>query len=326
MENSLLRIFPVALLAAAASLVSCSSEPAPKSAQSIDQQVQIASDQFLEYWNAGDADSLSKLFAEDSVRVISTAQLPSTGRTAIKAAFMSGMKEFRTSDAIKLVSQTKNVQELEGNIVLADGTFTIDEEGDIQLSGMAGYKKLHGKWATVYRKTDSGLEILMESAHVAKDALPTPIDYSSIEREQVPAAQDYGNAAEYADATQNLTDTYSAGMKNNNGAMIASIFTEDGIQLVSSSSEANRGRAAIEQAMTVNLPEEGYAGTTLVATTLRQRKVSDSLVIGNGLWQVVQEDGTVLEFGQWGNLMQVQEDGSLMLLMESAGGFTVMPK
>ena len=35
------------------------------------------------------------------------------------------------------------------------------------------------------------------------------------------------------------------------------------------------------------------------------------------------DDGAVLELGQWGNLMQIQADGSLKLILESTGALHV---
>ncbi|MCH2101710.1 MAG: SgcJ/EcaC family oxidoreductase [Planctomycetes bacterium] len=273
------------------------------------------SDEFVENWNAGNAEGIANLFAEDSVRVVSTQQLPLVGREAIQAAMQQGMEAFRTSSSTELISNIDGVREFDGSIVLADGTFV--------LNGEDGNATIAGKWSTVYRKTEEGdLEIVMESAHVQRDSLAEPIDYASIERMAIPAAIDLGEGAESTEGMQAIINQYTAGVKQNNASMIAGTFTEDGIQLVGSASKAHRGRAAIEAAQSTDLEAEGFAGVTLTATILRQRKLSDSIIAANGVWQAATEDGTIMEFGQWGNLMQIQGDGSLLMLLESAGGFT----
>jgi uncharacterized protein (TIGR02246 family) len=286
---------------------SCTAELPPVS---LEQQVLDLSDQFLAHWNAGDAEALASLFSVDAVRVVSTHQLPSVGRESIQAAFQKGMEDFRSSDEVQLTSEVASVQDLGDGFLLADGTF--------QLKGADGAQLLAGKWGTLYQEDESGLKIVMESAHAAKDALPAPIDYSAIERAEVPAAISSG---ENVDAMQSIIDRYTGGIKATDASMIAGTFAESGIQLVSSAPQTYRGRAAIEAATKENLEAGGYAGAELTATILNQRKISEKLVIANGIWHVSMEGGLV-EFGQWGNLMEIQEDGSLLMLMESAGVFT----
>jgi uncharacterized protein (TIGR02246 family) len=304
----------VAFIATLAFPTSCSSEPVDEQ-PALKSQVQAMSDRFLELWNEGDADGLSKLFAEDGVRVISGDQLPSAGHDAIKDSFVRGMEKHRSSSETKLVSEIANAVDLGGDIVLAEGSFTLNDKEDAKLLG--------GKWGCVYRKTKGGLQILMESAHVAEDTLSEPIDYSKIKREKPSGEVDNGNAAEYLGAMNQIIETYGDGIKAGDAAMIASTFTEDGVQLVGSSAKAHRGRKEIAAAQEAVLPASGHSGMALTGQVLRQRKISDSLVVANGLWQIAGEDGVLVDFGQWGNLMQIQPDGSLKMLMESAGGYHV---
>lgn len=302
-----MRTLSLGALVSVGLLASCTAERPPVS---LETQVQNVSDQFLEHWNAGDAEALAGLFVEDAVRVVSTHQLPSMGRESIQAAFQKGMDEFRSTDEVQLTSEIGAVRDLGDGFVLADGTFV--------LSGPGGEQIFAGKWGTLYQKDEGGLKVVMESAHAAKDSLPAPIDYSAIERAEVPAVISSG---EHVDAMQSIIDRYTAGIKATDASMIAGTFAESGIQLVSSAPQTYRGRAAIEAATKENLETGGYAGAELSAIILNQRKVSDKLVMANGVWQASMEGGLV-EFGQWGNLMEIQEDGSLLMLMESAGVFT----
>lgn len=288
-------------------LAACTAET-PK--VGVAEQLQALEARFLAAFNKGDADALSRLFAVDGVRVISGAQLPSSGREAIKVLFEVDIEEHNAQRENRLVSKTLAVRELGGGIVLADGSFQLDDKDGAALLG--------GKWGCVYRQTDGGLEVVMESAHVAKDTMKAPVDFARIKRELAPAP-DFGDAEKHVEAMNQLIASYAEAVKGGDSAKIASLFTEDGIQLVGSASKPHRGRGEIEVAAKEVLASNGYTGTTLTGQILGLNKVSDTLLCGYGLWQVADDSGAALEFGQWGNLMEIQDDGSLLLVMESAG-------
>ncbi len=63
----------------------------------------------------------------------------------------------------------------------------------------------------------------------------------------------------------------------------------------------------------------------LSAKTLRMRKVSDSLLLANGTWEVSNENGQFIRFGQWGNIFEIQQDGSVLMKVECAGIFVPAP-
>lgn len=303
-----------AYLAAGLFLAACTPDDAGGAPPASQAKVQALSDEFLDAFNRGDAAALSELFAVDGLRVVSGRQLPSSGRGAIKAQFEGDIAQHNAQLENKLVSEVLAVRDLGDGIVLADGAFKLNDKDGAMLLG--------GKWGTVYRRSGDDLEIVMESAHVAKDTIKEPLDYSKIERAKAPAP-DFGDAAQYADAMNQVIRTYSESIKKGDAAAIAGLFTEDGIQLVSSSLEANRGRAAIQAGEKENLAVGGYEGMDLTAELLGLRKISDSLICANGTFQVAGADGVVMEFGQWGNLVEVQPDGSLLMVMESAGALHV---
>ena len=297
-----------ALLAAA-----CSSEDGAKPLAA-DEQLAALEARFLDGFNKGDAGALSALFASDGVRVISGAQVPSSGREQIKALFEADIEQHNANLDNRLSSETRAVRSLGDGIVVADGAF--------ELKDKAGALLLGGKWGCVYRETDDGLEVVMESAHVAKDTLQAPIDYSKVKRQAATAA-DFGEAAKHLEPMQQQIAQYQAAIKAGDAAKIAGLFVEDGVQLVSSSSKPHVGRAAIEAALKSVLPEGGYTGTNLAAKILGIRELSSKLLCANGVWEITGDDGAVLEFGQWGNLMEIQADGSLKLILESTGALHV---
>ena len=265
---------------------------------------------FLDAFNKGDAAALAGLFAADGVRVISGAQLPSTGRDQIQKLFEADIAQHNANRDNRLVSETRSVRDLGAGVVLADGGFELKDKDGASLLG--------GKWGCVYRKVDGGLEVVMESAHVAKHTLEQPVDFTKVERQQA-SASDHGDAAPYVEAVDKMISDYAAAVKSGDAGKMAALFAEDGVQLVGSSTEPHRGRAAIEAAAAEVMTANGYTGTTLTGQILGLNKVSDTLLCGHGLWQVADDSGAVLEFGQWGNLMEIQQDGSLLLIMESAG-------
>lgn len=274
------------------------------------EQLAALEGRFLDAFNKGDAAALAGLFAADGVRVISGAQLPSTGRDQIEKLFEADIALHNANRDNRLVSETRSVRGLGAGVVVADGGFELKDKDGGTLLG--------GKWGCVYRQAEGGLEVVMESAHVAKHTLKEPVDFTKIERQQA-SASDLGEAAPYVEAVNKMISDYDAAVKSGDASRIAALFTEDGVQLVGSSTEPHRGRAAIEVASQKVLAANGYVGTTLTGQLLGLNKVSDDLLCANGQWQVAGEDGAVLEFGQWGNLMEIQDDGSLLLVMESAG-------
>ena len=295
---------PCVLLAAA-----CSSK-AIEGGLDPEKQLTMLEGRFLAAFNKGDAGALAGLFAEDGVRVISGAQLPSTGRDQIQQLFEADIAQHNANRDNRLVSETRAVRDLGAGVVVADGGFELTDKDGATLLG--------GKWGCVYRRTDSGLEVVMESAHVAKDTMKEPVDFSKVKRQLAPAPN-FGDAEKYVEAMNQMIANYAAAVKSGDSAKIAALFTEDGIQLVGSASKPHRGRGEIEAAAKEVLAANGYTGTTLTGQVLGLNKVSDKLLCGHGLWQVADDSGAALEFGQWGNLMEIQDDGSLLLIMESAG-------
>ena len=295
---------PCVLLAAACSSKAIEAELDPE------KQLTVLEGRFLDAFNKGDAGALAGLFAEDGVRVISGAQLPSSGRDQLKALFEADIAEHNANRDNTLSSEVRATRMFDGSIMLADGAFELKDKDGALLLG--------GKWGCVYRQTDAGLEVVMESAHVAKDTMKEPVDFSKVKRQPAPAP-DFGDAEKHVEAINQLIASYADAVKSGDSAKIAALFTEDGIQLVGSASKPHRGRGEIEAAAKEVLAANGYTGTTLTGQVLGLNQVSDKLLCGHGLWQVADDSGAALEFGQWGNLMEIQDDGSLLLVMESAG-------
>jgi uncharacterized protein (TIGR02246 family) len=289
---------------------------APASGPSLETVIQRSIDQFVTHWADQNTEELSKMFAEDGIRVVSGEQLPATGRDAIAKTFAAGFSD-RDLDGASLSGEVLAARALEDDMVMAYGTWQIsDNEGAVALDG---------KWGNVWRVKDGHAHLVMESAHanIAED-----FDrgvYASMARQDAPAYVSDGSAV--AKAVQESVDRYIAGVDGNEPEKVANEFTENGIQLVSSRRELSSGRAAIRDAVRADLAAGApFEKTTLKADVCGVRQISPNYVIAHGVWESKGQDGTVVTFGQWGNVWQIQADGSVKLLMESAGGHVALAR
>lgn len=291
-------------------LCSCAGTPSrPASQPAAEAATREFISEFLVEWNDRDSDGLAGLFATDGVRVVSGEQMPAAGRAEISKSFAGTMGDPTLQPRMEVSITLEHAREIDGGIVIADGRFkATDPDGNVTLTG---------KWGNVFVKTDDGLRLLLESAHAEPSADADPARFQTMSgRVAAPSRPDLGNAAEHAPALQALIDTYLEGFNTGNGTMLASAFTEDGAQIIGPLTSVNRGRAAIEASA-----NERLAGETLSATQIRARKISDTLIVHNGVWETRDADGKLTGFGQWGNLLEVQPDGSTRLLVECAGPF-----
>jgi hypothetical protein len=116
-------------------------------------------------------------------------------------------------------------------------------------------------------------------------------------------------------------ERYARGALNSDSSLMAQEFTVDGVRSVSEMPQAYRGRLAILESLKVaNEGTSPYAKTELKAVILNAQRLSDTVAIANGVWQVSDSKGSVIDFGQWGNVLQIQ-DGEVKLIFESAGSY-----
>ncbi|MGA0286776.1 MAG: YybH family protein, partial [Phycisphaerales bacterium] len=148
-------------------LCSCAGSPKqPASQPKAEAQIDEFTTKFLVEWNERDSDGLAGLFTDDGVRVVSGEQLPATGRDAIARSFAQTMGDPSLTEKVNLNITVAHARDLGNGIVIADGRFeATDPDGTVTLTG---------KWGNVFRQTDDGLRLLLESAHAepAADADP----------------------------------------------------------------------------------------------------------------------------------------------------------
>ncbi len=302
------------ILAAAALLMALTSGISAQSAEPTMQERVVANvNTFLKLWQAADAEGLSNLFAEDGVRVISSQQLPAVGRAAIRKTFEDTFAEGSPFAGATLAAKVHRVLPLSDTIVIGDGTWV--------LSDKAGAVVLKGKWGNAFRATGSELHLVMESAHADIDLSKDRSWYATAHRE-TPAPANYGNAEKLLGAFQRSADRYIAAVRMQSAGALAAEFTADGVRVVSSLPAASRGKAAIAKTARAEFAKGSpFEQATLGVTILGLRSLAPGILIGNGLWEAKGPDGGVVEFGQWGNVMKVQNDGEIKFIMESAGGY-----
>ena len=115
---------------------------------------------------------------------------------------------------------------------------------------------------------------------------------------------------------------YASGMLEGKPQKVAEEFTENGIRIVSEMPDLYHGRKSILASLEVAMGDTSpYSETQLRAVVLGAQKLSPEIVIANGVWQALDGDNKLIDFGQWGNVFQIQ-NGEAKLLMESAGSFT----
>ncbi len=302
----------LSLLSAGALLVACSdanqdAESSPK------QLVEISVNNFLKHWNAGEPKALSMLFAEDAIRVVSSQQLPAVGRAAICKQFEDAMAEGTQTSTAKLTANVATAMSISDNLIIADGTFKVSDE--------AGETIRNGKWGNLFRLVGDKVELVLESAHAEIGLDKDRSVFATIEREK-PPEPNMGSDKDLAAAMDRSAARYSAAYNAEDAKLIAAEFLPDGMRIVSTSADPSRGREAVTASIMTELAAGSpFKGSTLSSTQLGMLKVSPTIVIANGLWEAKDAEGGLVEFGQWGNVLEIQDNGELLLVMESAGGF-----
>ena len=303
---------PLILLTAVAAITGCNqASESPKMTTRSLVEGSVAA--FLKHWNAQDAEALSMLFVEDGVRVVSSDQLPAHGRAAIRQQFEAAFTADSPFAGATLSATVQAAGDLSGDLALADGTF--------EVKAKSGETVLKGKWGNIFRITGDQIHLVMESAHADRSLDADRSRFANAKRATPPKA-DNTNAEKLAPALRSSADRYIASVGKQDAKLLAAEFVDDGVRVVGSSAAASRGTAEITKAAAAEFAKGSpFEKATLSVTPLGLRSVGPDIVIANGLWEAKDSKGSVVEFGQWGNVMQVQKDGEMKFIMESAGGY-----
>ena len=252
-------------------------------------------------WAGSDAAALAALYADDAVRLVSEEQLPVYGRAAIQTAHENNLA--LNPAGTRISTSTEVARFLSPEIVMAAGTFTVVDAQGAPLQ--------RGYWSNAMQVTEEGLRMVLESAG---NASPNGMDPTSLEVEQVLAEPYAGPGVDLLD--QGVI-AYVEGTNSGNYSAVANLFEEDGIQVVSANDRIIQGRPAILEAMQTAPGSE----VTLSAWGYGYQPIGADLAIGWGAYKNVDASGATTEYGLWGNIWTITEEG-LMLASERAGPYS----
>lgn len=257
-----------------------------------------STEKFKKHWRLGDANAISNEFLEDAIRVISNPESPLEGNKKINDSFTSTFaegSEFKDSKINVTISETRLVSK---DILMGAGNFEIvDKSNNIIESG---------KWGNVYKLSDSKIKFLLESAH--RTIAPSDVEM----KEPIALAQSILSEEIHFEKIKASVDNYIKFQNEKNAEKISMLFTQNGIQSVSSKEGVVVGRKKIVST------EIFTDGQVLNANILGYRYIGDSLAIAYGKWNQTDEKSNTMVTGQWGNLFKIDGDVAY-LLMESAG-------
>lgn len=266
------------------------------------------------HWRQKNLSGLVSEFTEDGIRATNISLLPIQGSDAIRASLEPGFATGNPSDGTEIHAKVLAARFLTDQHILADGTWwLVDKDGETMRTG---------KWGNVWKVNaqQNDCKMVLESAYadlplesVANRDLPNV----SFQLPEQPKLRD----AELLQMLERNIERYARGALNSDSSLIAQEFTVDGVRSVSEMPQAYRGRLAILESLKVaNEGTSPYAKTELKAVILNAQRLSDTIAIANGVWQVSDSKGSVIDFGQWGNVLQIQ-DGEVKLIFESAGSY-----
>jgi len=269
-------------------------------------------EQFEVHVPQGDAAGLTNHFAEDGIRIVSVERLPAVGRPAIRETFDRGMQDGGTLHSTTLNATVDRVRSVSDDIAIANGTFQVsDSSGVIR----------KGKWGNVFGFEDGRAYVIMESAHAE---FPPEMDrspFSTAARPMEAQAMRIGGS-QWLAPFDRLVARYSKGFESGDAEMAAGVFTEDGVHMFSGSPQTCYGREQLVRHFSAESAAPGpYKGASLRVKVLGSRPLTDKIVIMWGLFEHADPTGKVVDFGQWGNVMEMQPDGEMKMIMESAGAY-----
>lgn len=291
------------ILAITLMIVSCSESPV--NTNQVDEvTANDLMDQFTESfsaaWASGDAEAIGQLYSEDAIRIVSTSATPIYGREAIISDFVVNFSSPDGATIIKAIAEVARF--ISDDIVIGAGTYeVIDADGTIGATGL---------WGNAFQLKADRLLMLMESAG---DMATAGMNPSSL---AIPQVIDAVYMGPRADALNRIVTTYEENSVTNPEA-VTDLFLDDGLHVISGNGRVISGKEDILESLTSN----AVPGATLDAWSYGYREIGNSVAIGWGGYNLTDTDGTIIEYGQWGNINKITADRD-MVVMERAGPFS----
>lgn len=263
--------------------------------------MQASADEFAAAWKAGDANAIGEVFAEDAVQVVGSAQIPALGRATISEGFAAAFSQEGPFHKTHIEIKINEARKLNDDIMIAAGYWNILNESNESL--------LDGKWGNVYEIQENRIEFIQESAYSSADQ----VDMENLSERITHPVMEANESENYTAINSNIGSFLSLYNAGDFKTLATTVFTEDGIRVVSGVKEISIGPDAIAKSFNTE-----NSSARLDAHICGMRDLGNSLVIAHGQWSEMNEDGSLSAFGQWGNLFQVK-DGTAKLILESAG-------
>jgi uncharacterized protein (TIGR02246 family) len=286
---------------------SCDMQTKKAKAVSVDDKaVALAKDfskKFETNWNEGNAEGVALLFADNAIRVIGTSQKAIAGFESIKNSFEAEINNNGKLEGTTIAITTKTARFLTDEFLIGCGTWNImNKENQSVMSG---------KWGNTFQFINGELRIFMESAYPnTLDGMDTLSKSIPIESHHAFALTAKKNYRKIEASINDFINVFNTKEFNK----LSKEFTEDGIRSVSSFKDISIGRKAIEESF-IN-ETDGILNASLSGF----RNIGSSYIAAYGQWNLTDIDGNLIEYGQWGNVLEVI-DGRAIIVMESAGTF-----
>ena len=267
-------------------------------------------DHIREIWVKGDADALAQEFTPDGIRATNISIRPIVGHDAIQKPFAFEFSAGASQSGAKMSANVDHARFITDKHIAANGTWRLTE--------LDGTVSRQGKWGNVWIVNDdrSDCKLVLESAYA--DA---PHQRDLPKRDQDFPTDSELSKTELGGMVQRNVNRFIKGFSNSDFATVTREFTLDGVRSVSSLPGSYRGHAAILRSLeTEDKSLEANDDVTLDAVVLNAKRLSPTIAIANGLWQLTDQDGNLVDYGQWGNVIRIR-NGEAKLLLESAGSY-----
>ena len=279
------------LLTGVSALTGCNEGENAASDLDVMELVEANLNNFEETWATGDGSLLGAFYAEDAVRIASNRQKPLYGRKAIADHFDLGFEQDANDPqlSLKLVA----ARSVGNDLILAVGEWY-------------GTSERKGAWFNLYQTDGASVISLFDNAMTYN---PTN-DLSQIER-----VFDEEYVGEGSDMVNRAIERYDSNLNAGNiEALAEQMFEVDGIQVT----QNGIFQGHEELVAGIAPPEDGV---TFTAQGYGYLPVADDLVLNWGGYHAKNNEGALLAFGQWGNLLRIV-DGDIILIVEAAGGYS----
>jgi uncharacterized protein (TIGR02246 family) len=117
------------------------------------------------------------------------------------------------------------------------------------------------------------------------------------------------------------SESFRAAWAASDAAGLAKLYAEDAVRVVSDQQLPIYGRSAVQSASEASFADETNS-TTISTTTEVVRFLSSDIILGSGTYDIKNASGETVRSGLWSNAFRL-EDGSLHMLMESAGEYAL---